>query len=128
MFDYCLVVDSSGSDKFNPVKQTAKDVESYSGYLWQCVAPKGTATKDEMGNWKVNLEDVYFVWEHAEISKPEVLAFFQESLQRKVERVEEKIGGKVDLLQRSSPLARGKTPLIPTSNFYDAVLKPLTNA
>jgi hypothetical protein len=71
----------------------------------------------------VRLEDVYFVWEHAEISQPSVLEFFRGSLQRKIEQVESKIGGKVAVLQMSSKLSQfDQPPLMPTDRFYKLIL------
>lgn len=112
-FDYCLLLDPE--DRRHAVSRRHDAPDIYSGYLWQCVAPKAWV-KDR--NALIN--DVYFVWEHTDFTKPDAVNYNLDSLAHKVSRLEQR-HGEVALLQKSSTLVPGE-PTLSTEEFYRLIM------
>jgi hypothetical protein len=102
LMDYCIFLDGNNSKHKIAVLNTATEI--YSGYLWKCVSPKLW-----LDNFKeINLDDVYFIWEHTDFTKEDAVKYNLDSLQQK-ERYIEKLYGSLVLLQKSSSHVPGET-------------------
>jgi len=124
LLDYCLWLDADNKEHtINP----ARGLDTvYSGYLWKCVTPvpKGTLPADgKLAPDAISLKNAYFVWDHTDFACPNTVEFNLETLDRKeeaiIERVHRMEGNKFDwvMLQKSSPLVKGKPALEP-EEFY----------
>ena len=109
-FDYCLRVDL-GEDGHD-IKRTDED-DPYSGYLWQCVAPKEWVTETPA------IRDVFFLWEHADLASPSARDYGVAALSHKYAYVEEHFGELV-VVQKSVEALPG-TPLLETGSFFAMV-------
>jgi hypothetical protein len=101
LLNYCLWLDAG--NKRHCVQPLAFEPQLYSGYLWKCVAPRSLLLK---GTPKVN--DVYFVWEHANLADADATAYALELLEHKVEYVQRRWpGDPLVLIQKSAELVPG---------------------
>lgn len=99
LLDYCLWLDED--DKTHQVT-SAGTTDFYSGYLWKCLAPKRLIVDD-----KLSLEDVYFVWEHANYADKDAMAYHLQALEAKKNYIETKHDEDLVLIQKSSSLIPG---------------------
>ena len=100
-FDYCLLVDLSKDD--NEIKRTGV-ADPYSGYLWECVAPKEWLR----GKEAPEIVDSFFVWEHTDFSNGPAREYGLEALAHKHAYIERHFG-ELELIQklvRSCPASR----------------------
>lgn len=114
-FDYCLRLDED--NQRHAVSPLRDDPEVYSGYLWQCLAPKDWVKEKQMPQ----LTDVFFIWEHTDFTKPDAVKYNLDSLQRKEVYLESRFGNLL-LLQKSSILVPGD-PAYPSQEFYNRILQ-----
>lgn len=121
-FQYCLIVDDG--DPTHGVEPQPNIPSFYSGYLWKCVLPKKSAVlrDDEATKQPVLkaplLHDVFFLWEHTDLTKSDTIAYNLDSLSRKEEYLRKRLGeSELILLQKSSDLIEG-VPAMPTEKFY----------
>jgi len=110
-FDYCLWLDRD--DRRHTISPLPGIPPLYSGYLWQCLAPKEWI-KDGVSP---ELTDVFFIWEHTDFTKPDAVKYNLDSLEKKASYLEREHGDLV-LLQKSSLLVPGD-PLYPAQEFYN---------
>jgi hypothetical protein len=106
-FDYCLRVDL-GEDGHR-IERTDED-DPYSGYLWQCVAPK---------DWLAGtpaIRDVFFLWEHTDLASRSARDYGVAALAHKYSYVEERFG-ELEVVQKSTDALPG-TPLLETDSFF----------
>jgi hypothetical protein len=117
-FDNCLLV--SAEKKDHCAYPLADTPEMYSGYLWQCWLPRERAQfiNSESNNLLVppRLTDVYFTWEHTDLSNEKALSYNMDSLQHKVEFLRRRFGELI-LVQKSSDLLHGDQALT-KEDFY----------
>ncbi|MGD0024443.1 MAG: toll/interleukin-1 receptor domain-containing protein [Xanthobacteraceae bacterium] len=119
-------------DKSHKVEVLGEPVDFYSGYIWQCWAPKEWVPSDP---YDTRLPGAYFLWEHTNLAQPDVIKYGVDSLQRKVhylnKRLQEQLGlsGELVLLQHLMPEGRlcgdmGNSikPAIPTEQFRNLFL------
>jgi len=69
-----------------------------------------------------SINEVFFIWEHTDFSKPDAVAYNTDSLEKKAAYFKERYGELV-LLQKSSDLVPGEEPLFCTSEFYNKIFK-----
>ncbi len=72
--DFCIVVDDRDG-RLTPIGAP----ESYTGYLWKCIAPERWTD----GRSYLHFQDVIFVWEHIELTNPECVKWALESIDTK---------------------------------------------
>jgi hypothetical protein len=115
------------------VEVLSKPVDFYSGYIWQCWAPKEWVPSNANDT---QLPGAYFLWEHANLAQPDVIKYGVDSLQRKVDyltkRVRAQLGlsGELVLLQHLMPETRlcgdvikeSMQPAIPVEQFRNLFL------
>jgi hypothetical protein len=111
-FEYCLRVEL-GRDGHH-LKRTDEQ-EEYSGYLWECVAPRARL---RVGAAPA-VRDVFFLWEHTDLSSTAAREYAVASLQHKRAYVE-KLAGELVLVQKSSPKLPGE-PLMDADEFFAIV-------
>ena len=115
LMDYCIFLDRNNSK--HKIAILKPNTEIYSGYLWKCVVPK-----DWIKNINnINLDDVYFIWEHTDFTKADAVKYNLDSLYRK-EKYIEKLNGSLVLLQKSSNHVPGNA-LWDSRLFYDFLSK-----
>jgi hypothetical protein len=115
-FDYCIMLKEEHPQHTVDVLGSGKP-ELYSGYLWQCWGP--AVEPGAMDSPR--LDEVYFIWEHTDLSKRDALEYGQSMLQDKAAYFKARSKGagvELELLQRSSTLAGGGSPRLPTEQFY----------
>jgi hypothetical protein len=110
-FDYCLLVDLAQEHRIDRVDVA----DPYSGYLWECVAPKQWM----QGKDVPDLRDSFFVWEHTDFANPESRAYGLDTLEHKHTYIAERFG-ELELVQKSAPIVPGD-PLLSTKSFYGVV-------
>jgi hypothetical protein len=114
LLDYCLWLDED--NKKHVITVRAAQTESYSGYLWKCVVPKtiffAAATPC--------LNDVYFIWEHANFASRDAVAYCLEALQHKEDYIRRQYGDLI-LVQKSSAMVEGK-PTLAAESIYGMLL------
>jgi len=110
-FDYCLGVDLSKGHRI----ERAGVADPYSGYLWECVAPKQWV----QGKDVPELTDSFFVWEHTDFASPESRAYGLDTLNHKHAYIEERFG-ELALVQKSAPIVPGE-PVLGTESFYAVI-------
>jgi len=116
-FDYCILLDEE--DKEHRISNALGETKrQYSGYLWQCWGPDPKQWLSEMKTPR--LDEVYFLWEHTDLTKPDALEYNLDSLYHKAEYLLKKNPGLV-LLQKSSSVVEGK-PECPSELFYRYIL------
>ena len=118
-FDYCILLDEE--EKQHTVARQLDKTQTYSGYLWQCWGP---------GEWMQSgvmprLDEVFFIWEHTDFTKPDAIAYNLDSLQHKADYLRTKYRDLV-LLQKSASLVPGN-PLCPTELFYSFIVGDLVH-
>ena len=113
-FNYCLRVrEDAKKDGVSPAPGDPS--MPYSGYLWKCVIPKVWFSEQKTPQ----LNEVFFLWEHTELTKRGAIEYNLDSLERKTSYIQEKYGELI-LLQKSSILVPGQ-PRYPAKMFYDAI-------
>ena len=130
-FSYCLLVkEDEPEHKVEPLRSRDPSSMVYSGYLWQCLAPKewirerhGLRSFEEWNrqDQPLTLNEIYFVWEHTNFAKPDAVAYNLDSLAHKRAYLEKRHGELV-LIQQSSPLAvldPAEQPAYEKSGFYE---------
>ncbi|HEU5065359.1 MAG TPA: hypothetical protein VFT86_05660 [Gaiellaceae bacterium] len=110
-FDYCLRVDLSQDHRI----ERSGVADPYSGYLWECVAPKQWVQDKDVPE----LTDSFFVWEHTDFASPESRAYGLDTLEHKHAYIEERFG-ELELVQKSAPIVPGE-PVLGTESFYAVV-------
>jgi hypothetical protein len=113
LLDYCLWLDED--NKKHVIAVSAAQTESYSGYLWKCVVPKTVLSEAPPC-----LNDVYFIWEHANFASRDAVAYCLEALQHKEEYIRRQ-HGELILVQKSSALVEG-TPALAAESIYGMLL------
>jgi len=122
---YLVLQDDEESHAVEPL---AEKVDYYSGYVWQCWAPKEWVPEEA---YDTCLPGAYFIWEHTNLADRDVLQYGLDSLERKVgfltQRLQGRLGlsGELVLLQHLMPSNRlrgegdrGSTPpAISTEHF-----------
>jgi hypothetical protein len=101
LLDFCLWLNDD--DKFHKISLLGEETELYSGYLWKCLAPADWLKTGR----HLNLNQVYFVWEHTNFAKRDAVAYNLESLEHKERYLRDRRGDLV-LVQKSSPLVPGQ--------------------
>ncbi len=115
LLDYCLWINEE--DKAHKIKVKKRQLtDVYSGYLWKCLAAKQRLIND-----RPKLEDVYFVWEHTNLSSPDAVAYGLEALEQKEAYIKRKFEDDLVLVQKSSSLVPG-TPLWKPQDVYAMLL------
>ena len=113
ILDYCIWL-KEGEVKHNIVPRKGK-IDSYSGYLWKCLAP---AHLLDTGR-PIELNQVYFVWEHTNFANQDAVKYNLDGLARKEQYISDELkAGKLVMLQKSSSLVPGKTRWS-NDEFYD---------
>jgi hypothetical protein len=110
-FDYCLLVDLTQGHRIE--RDDAND--PYSGYLWECVAPKEWFRGKDVPE----LVDSFFVWEHTDFASPLARDYGLDALAHKQAYIEERFG-ELELVQKSAPIVPGQ-PLLATERFYTVI-------
>jgi hypothetical protein len=110
-FDYCLLVDLARDHRI----ERSGDADPYSGYLWECVAPKQWVRGKDVPE----LTDAFFVWEHTDFASPDSRAYGLDTLVHKHTYIEERFG-ELELVQKSAPIVPGD-PVLDTKPFYAVV-------
>jgi hypothetical protein len=126
---YILLLEDEKSHK---VEVISEKVDYYSGYIWQCWAPKEWTPKDP---YDTRLPRSYFVWEHTNLADSDVIKYSLDSLDTKVKylrrRLQEKMDLSGDLVLLQHLMADGRlrgedgsspTPAIPTEHFRNLFL------
>jgi hypothetical protein len=114
-FEYCILV--SEVDKKHGISLGLdKRTSPYSGYLWQCWGPKEWL----VGMKTPSLNEVYFLWEHTDFTKPDAVEYNLDSLNHKSEFLLKKHPN-LALLQKSSSIVPGD-PACPAKLFYEYIL------
>jgi len=101
LLDFCLWLNED--DARHRISMLREETDLYSGYLWKCVAP----TEWLKSSRHLDLNQVYFVWEHTNFASAEAVAYNLESLEHKERYLRERRGDLV-LVQKSSPLVPGE--------------------
>jgi hypothetical protein len=122
-FDYCLLV--SAENKEHSIHPLPDALEMYSGYLWQCWLPREHAryANSESNTFLLppRLTDVYFTWEHTDLSNESALSYNIDSLQHKVEFLRRRFKDLI-LVQKSSDLLLGDQALT-KEDFYQLFMR-----
>ncbi len=113
LLDYCLWLDED--NKKHVISVSVANTDSYSGYLWKCVAPKALLH----GN-AACLNDVYFIWEHVNFASRDAIAYCLEAMQHKEDYIRRQYGDLI-LVQKSSSLVEGK-PALAAESIYGMLL------
>ncbi|HJU40861.1 MAG TPA: hypothetical protein VJ724_14920 [Tahibacter sp.] len=100
LLDYCLWLNAD--DRTHAVEPLVDDAEVYSGYLWKCIAPN--EVPDKRG---VCLNDVYFVWEHANLVDDDAVKYALDALDNKQRYLERRLGT-MRLIQKSCAIVPGE--------------------
>lgn len=111
-FDYCILINETDENHSTKPHQRPR-IDLYSGYIWKCIMPKAWYQEGKIPA----INDVFFIWEHTDFSKPDAVAYNMDSLDNKEQYFKERFGEQL-LLQKSSDLVRGDEPLFSTSDFY----------
>jgi hypothetical protein len=115
-FQYCLYLNPESRQ--HTIDITTEDAGSYSGYLWQCLAPKTVLAE----NRKPKLNEVYFIWEHTDFTQPDTVKYNLDSLTRKVQYIGNRINDEPVLLHKSSEMVPGDS-LYKPQEFYDYIME-----
>ncbi|WP_313915837.1 hypothetical protein [Tahibacter sp.] len=99
LLDYCLWLNAD--DAAHIVEPLIDDAEVYSAYLWKCIAAEKASTAQG-----ICLNDVYFVWEHANLVDADAVAYALDALDHK-QRYLETTRGPMKLIQKSCGLVPG---------------------
>jgi len=118
LLDYCIYLEDDNCNHKIEILCCKTDI--YSGYLWKCLVPKKWI--NDRAN--VQLDNVYFIWEHTDFTKSDALKYNLDSLYQK-EKYIENLHGELILLQKSSNHIQG-TPIWEDRKFYD-LLRGKTN-
>ncbi|HWQ68355.1 MAG TPA: hypothetical protein VN494_00130 [Patescibacteria group bacterium] len=116
-FDYCILLcESAGNHSAAPHQK--KKIDLYSGYIWKCLMPKAWFQEGKIPY----INEVFFLWEHTDFTKPDAVAYNMDSLEKKVSYFERKYGDEMILLQKSSDLVPGE-PKFTTDDFYNNIFQ-----
>jgi hypothetical protein len=113
ILDFCIwLKPGEEKHKISPAKGKP---DIYSAYLWKCVAPRDWVKEDKA----LEMNQVYFVWEHTNLANQDSVKYNLDSLERK-EAYIRKFHDNSDLvlLQKSSMLVPG-VPKWSKQVFYD---------
>ena len=127
---YLLLLDQ---EKSHTVEIIDADVDYYSGYIWQCWAPKEWVPSDP---YDTRLPGAYFLWEHTNLAQSDVIKYGLDSLDRKVQYLKKRLQEQFDLsgdlvllqhLMHEGRLSRehenpSLKPAIPTEQFRNLFL------
>jgi hypothetical protein len=113
LLDYCLWLDEDNKD--HKILPRTASTESYSGYLWKCVAPK-----QMLKGRSPCLNDVYFIWEHVNFASRDAIAYCLEAVAHKEDYIRRQFG-ELMLVQKSSSLVEG-TPALAAESIYRMLL------
>lgn len=111
--DFCLRIDPE--IRTHKIKVVGP-AQFYSGYLWKCLVPKNWVPEPS----SATLKDSFFIWEHTNFADSDTREFNLDSLHRKQEFLERRLGP-MHLIQKSSALVPGE-PAVPSSQFYRQLL------
>jgi hypothetical protein len=129
---YCILIndDTKGHD----VELRRGEVDHYSGYVWNCLAPNEWLPADP---GDVRLPNSYFVWEHTNLANADVRRFGLDCLDNKVALLQKRlretknISGDLTLLQHLTmeQKLRGEAgphgePVLPTEYFRNFLNNP----
>jgi hypothetical protein len=114
LLDYCLYLDAEEPN--HGVEPLVRETEVYSGYLWKCLAPKAWIDSRR----KPCINDVYFVWEHANFVNADAVAYALEALEQKQQYLA-RSRGELVLVQKSSAIVPG-TETWPNEEIYSLLL------
>lgn len=117
--DYCIVVDNIATHE---ISISNNKPTFYTGYLWQCLIPEKTLKEANEAGRQPNLEDVYFVWEHANFATKTTLNYGLHGLEQKKLYIEREVDDKLIMLHKSSTLVPG-IPLYSPNIFYNQLFK-----
>jgi hypothetical protein len=113
ILDYCIWL-KPGEERHKITPHRAKP-DIYSGYLWKCVAPAEWLK----GGGELELNQVYFIWEHTNFVDESSVKYNIDSLDAKERYIRRLHGpGELALLQKSSVLVPGE-PAWTKEEFYD---------
>ena len=113
LLDYCLWLDED--NKKHVVSVSVENTESYSGYLWKCVAPKTLLRSSS-----ACLNDVYFIWEHVNFANRDAISYCLEAMRHKEDYIRRQYGDLI-LVQKFSSLVEG-TPALAAESVYGMLL------
>jgi hypothetical protein len=108
--EYCLLL--RDDDQEHDILLSSRRPKLYSAYLWQCWGPTPTADNPP------RLSDVYFVWEHANLSDRECIDFHLDALEHKVKQLGPRFPQDAVLLQKSHSSLIKDTPAMSATDFY----------
>ena len=112
ILDFCIWL-NPGEDKHKISPDRGKP-DLYSGYLWKCLAPSEWVKEGKV----LNLNEVYFVWEHTNFSDQNSVKYNLDSLEHKEAYIRKfHDNSNLMLLQKSSILVPG-TPEWTKEEFY----------
>lgn len=118
LLDYCLWLNPD--DRSHGITTNVFKTEVYSGYLWKCLAPEEAVAKQAFC-----LNDVYFVWEHANFIDEDAVKYALDALEHKQRYIEKKLGrrklGSMKLIQKSCSLVPG-TEVLSDLDVYSILL------
>lgn len=124
IFDYCLLLsDEEPAHRISPVRGRP---DMYSGYLWQCWAPRKWITTTSVAGMDVHrldpprLNKIYFLWEHTDFTKPDAVSYNLDSLEHKARYLGRRHEDELVLLQKSSALVPGDQ-VLPQAVFYQYI-------
>ena len=95
-------------DKSHKVEVLAEPVDFYSGYIWQCWAPREWVPSDP---YDTRLPGAYFLWEHTNLAQPDVIKYGVDSLQRKVHYLNERLQQQDEGLDTGDILLKQEVPI-----------------
>lgn len=123
---YILV--EQDDDKAAVELMPSKSAEYYSGYLWQCYAPRDRLNSANPA--ATSIAHAYFVWEHTNFAEPDVVRYAMDGLQQKIRFLSERSrargesSGDLVMLQHLMPESRvtrnefpDQPPLLGISEF-----------
>ncbi|HWT81401.1 MAG TPA: hypothetical protein VN648_21625, partial [Candidatus Methylomirabilis sp.] len=114
-FKWALLV--SDDDPAHSIAPIPGQRSQYSGYLWKCMTPGSTYQEGT----PPPLSDVFFVWEHTDLSDKDTRRFGLDSLESKCRLVASLPEvGDLALIAKSHPFVDpGKMPLLKGSDFWN---------
>jgi hypothetical protein len=113
-FQYILLVEDRWPK--HEIARLPDSGEPYTGYLWQCWAPAELLVNGDIPS----VDQVFFVWEHTDLSNADALRYNLDSLQHKGDYLERVMGKKMALLFKSSAVVPGK-PRLSRDEFYRSI-------
>jgi hypothetical protein len=124
-FEYCLIVYDEPNHRAEPLDPRREPPSLYSGYIWKCVMPRSLAKLQDAGSAAIlqtpQLHEVYFLFEHTNLSSFDAIRFNLDSLRQKEEYLRREMGDLI-VIQKSSELVEGQQAL-PTETFYKFITR-----